>query len=274
MGDNPEDLRKELERRAENSGGDIISRAAIALLDTYIGGGLVGAVAGTSESDKQAEMLRIIAAWMALQEDEIKEIGRTMSDVLHRIDTHDERIKERITSKEYKSLMKKAFRDWSAAESDEKRRLVTNLLTNAAAASITSDDVVRSFIDWIDDYSELHFKVIGEIYNRDGITRHDIWHNLHGEIPRDDSPEADLFKLIIHELSTGHVIRQHRETDAHGQFLQKSRTKTSGRGGSRTMKSAFDDEEEYELTELGKQFVHYTMSEYVVSIENQSSKPI
>jgi hypothetical protein len=34
------------------------------------------------------------------------------------------------------------------------------------------------------------------------------------------------------------------------------------------MKSAFDDEEPYELTELGKQFVHYVFSDLVKRIEN------
>lgn len=33
------------------------------------------------------------------------------------------------------------------------------------------------------------------------------------------------------------------------------------------MKSAFDDKEGYELTELGTQFVHYTMNELVPKIE-------
>jgi len=32
------------------------------------------------------------------------------------------------------------------------------------------------------------------------------------------------------------------------------------------MKSAFDDSEQYELTELGQQFVHYTMNEIVPRI--------
>ena len=32
------------------------------------------------------------------------------------------------------------------------------------------------------------------------------------------------------------------------------------------MASAFDDEKSYELTELGKQFVHYTMNEIVPRI--------
>ena len=32
------------------------------------------------------------------------------------------------------------------------------------------------------------------------------------------------------------------------------------------MKSAFDDQEQYVLTELGKQFVHYTMTDLVKRI--------
>ena len=37
------------------------------------------------------------------------------------------------------------------------------------------------------------------------------------------------------------------------------------------MTSAFDDEKEYELTELGKWFVHYTMNEVVPKISNQQT---
>jgi hypothetical protein len=42
------------------------------------------------------------------------------------------------------------------------------------------------------------------------------------------------------------------------------------------MKSAFDEEEEYDLTELGKQFVRYTMDEVMPRIaapapDNQST---
>ena len=38
------------------------------------------------------------------------------------------------------------------------------------------------------------------------------------------------------------------------------------------MASAFDDEEEYELTELGKQLVHYTMNEIVPRIAASSTE--
>ena len=39
------------------------------------------------------------------------------------------------------------------------------------------------------------------------------------------------------------------------------------------MKSAFDREEMYELTELGQQFVHYAMTDLPIKIEFKSSAP-
>ena len=42
--------------------------------------------------------------------------------------------------------------------------------------------------------------------------------------------------------------------------------KNRSTGSSNTYKSAFDNSEGYELTELGSQFVHYTMNEVVRKI--------
>ncbi|MBI2899137.1 MAG: hypothetical protein HYY17_03070 [Planctomycetes bacterium] len=136
-----------------------------------------------------------------------------------------------------------------------------NLLSNAAATRICSDDVVKLFVKWIGKYSEPHIAVIRAIYQNPESTRLDIWTQIHAEEVREDSAEADLFKLLIHDLSTGWIIRQHREVDAAGNFLKaRPRPQTFP---SRTIKSAFDDDKTYELTELGKQFVHYTMNETV-----------
>jgi hypothetical protein len=44
-------------------------------------------------------------------------------------------------------------------------------------------------------------------------------------------------------------------------------TRGAKRGSSDRMKSAFDDEDKYELTQLGQQFVHYAMTELPVKIE-------
>jgi hypothetical protein len=91
------------------------------------------------------------------------------------LDLNDDNIRKRIESPEYLSLLKKCFRDWSAAESEAKRIMVCNLLSNAAVNKICTDDVVRMFTQWIDDYSEIHFKVIRWIYKNPGCTRWDIW---------------------------------------------------------------------------------------------------
>lgn len=146
-----------------------------------------------------------------------------------------------------------------------------NILSNAAAAHTTSDDVVRLFIDWVNLYSDFHFEVVGEVYRHPGITRGEIWGNLGRPEVREDSADADLFKMLVRDLSTGSVLRQIRETDGEGNFLRKAPSrKSSSSHASRTTKSAFDMTEPYELTDLGAQFVHYAMEEVVAKIEFKS----
>jgi hypothetical protein len=111
--------------------------------------------------------------------------------------------------------------------------------------------------------------VIREIFTNPGATRFDIWSAIYGEIPREDSAEADLFKLLIRDLSTGGVVRQDRETNYAGQFIRRGRPRRPGSAPS-TMESAFEDSKPYVLTELGRQFVHYTMNEVVGRIENSA----
>lgn len=269
MIDDPaEQLKKQLNEALAKGNGPKVARFALACLGVIPGvGGAIAGVAGTWSEEEQAQFNRIFSAWLKLQEDEIREIGITIFEVMARLDQSDEEIRKRIESPEYLQLVKKCFRDWSAAESEEKRRLIRNLLSHAAATRICSDDVVKMFIDWIDTYSESHFAVIREVYKHsEGTTRQEIWQAIHGQQVREDSAEADLFKLLIHDLSTGHVIRQFRQTDYYGNFVKSPAKKKQSGIGSRTMTSAFDDDKEYVLTELGKQFVHYTMNEIVPKI--------
>lgn len=71
----------------------------------------------------------------------------------------------------------------------------------------------------------------------------------------------------------GSVIRQRRETDYHGNFVAKPAAKRAPPGAPKTMVSAFDNEELYELTELGEQFVHYAMTELTSRIEYAYEAP-
>jgi hypothetical protein len=133
---------------------------------------------------------------------------------------------------------------------------------NSAGTRICSDDVVRLFLDWLTIYHESYFAVIREIFRNPGTTRYEIWTTLYGDPPREDSPEADLFRLLIRDLSTGGVIRQARETDGAGQFLRKPRRRRTGPAPT-TMESAFEDTKPHVLAGLGQQFVHYTMNEVI-----------
>jgi len=273
-GQSKDEVRAELEKALSNGNGPKIARFALAILGGAIpfAGGLVSG-AGSAWSEKENEHFqRILKAWLKLQEDEIEEIGQTLVEVMVRLDQQDENIRRRIESPEYLKILKKCFRDWSAAESEEKRILIRNLLINAASPGLAPDDIIRLFVEWIDRYSELHFKVVRAIYNHDGITRAAIWDQIHGQDVSENSAEADLFKIIIHDLSVGHIIRQHREVDYNGNFV-RSQPKRTQKGSSRspTYTSAFDGEKQYELTELGQQFVHYTMNEVVIKIQQGSS---
>lgn len=76
--------------------------------------------------------------------------------------------------------------------------------------------------------------------------------------------------MLFRDLSTGSIIRQRREFDYYGNFIPKQTQKSSKGSGQKPPVSAFDEEEGYELTELGKQFVHYAMSDLPLKIEFRS----
>lgn len=195
-----------------------------------------------------------------LEEHEIKlkKLLATLAEIDQRFASIGEQIEERISSEEYLALVRKSFKVWDDSDTDEKRKYVSNLLSNSAGTKLCSDDVIRLFVDWLRIYHELHFAVIRSIYKTPGITRYEIWVELRDEnLPREDSPDADLYKYIFRELSTGGVIRQVRNTTEDGRFLKHRTIKRSPRGSIGAMESAFEDTKQYILTELGKQFVHF-----------------
>jgi hypothetical protein len=253
----------------EAAKGAMIARGALNAFSGAIplAGGFLSAIAGVWGEKEQERVNRFFEHWVKMLAEEVREKEKTIIEIMSRLDMHDEEISKRIESSEYQSLLRKAFRDWAGAESEEKRVLVRNLLVNAAASKLTSDDVVKLFLKWIKDYSEFHFEVVGAIYNNAGITRGVVWRKLRHAPVREDSPEADLFRLLFRDLSTGGIIRQHRETDYAGNFLAKRRAPPAPKGTTKMMKSAFDDEEQYELTALGQQFVHYAMTNLPPKIE-------
>lgn len=251
-------------------------KVARALMNTAGGaipfaGGLLAAAAGAWSESEQEKVNAFFRYCIKMLEAEMTEKAQTIVEVMARLDMNDEKISERVKSAEFQSLVRKALREWAGAESEEKRKLVRNILANAAATELVPDDVVRLFLEWLKQYSELHFTVVGKVYNNDGITRGQIWRDIGKAAVREDSAEADLFKLLIRDLSTGGIVRQHRDVDMRGNFVPKHPQHRASGSGPRPVKSAFDDEEGYELTQLGQQFVHYAMTDLPTKIEFHSA---
>lgn len=259
-------LRSELAKASRSERRVLIEKFVLAALGSipWIGGFL--SAAATFEAD--AGVRRSSALFTQWLEEHARKLGSlraTLEMITNRFANLGAEIDERIQSEEYLNLVRHAFRVWDEASTEEKRRYVGNALVNSAGTRICSDDVVRLFLDWLGLYHESHFAVIRQIYNNRGITRYEIWEAIYGQFPREDSAEADLFRMLIRDLSTGGVIRQERETNRYGQFLRK-RCSVSRQPVSTTMESAFEELKPYVLTGLGKQFVHYTMTEAVTRI--------
>jgi len=225
-------------------------------------GGVIAASSALHGEKEQGKINELQKIWLEEHQKKIADLYYTIYQIHEKLDLAGENVHERMESEEYLALVRKGFKEWDNAETFEKKEYIRNLLTNSCASDLTTDDLIQLFIEWIRTYHETHFLVIKEIYKNQGITRGQIWETLNGTLPEENSLEADLYKLLIRDLSTGGIIRQHRETDYYGNFIKSPRKSLK----SGTLTSAFDNEKQYELTELGKKFVHYTMEEIVTKI--------
>jgi len=260
-------LRSELAKSEPTYRRRILEKFALAALGSipWIGGFLSAAASyKTEEGSLKQDLLQ--TQWLEEHQQKIRLLRETLEQIQQRFESLGTSIEERIQSEEYLTLVRKAFRAWDEAATEEKRRYIKNIVTNSAGTRVCSDDVIRLFLDWLEVYHEAHFAVIREIFKNPGSTRFDVWSDLYGQTPRENSAEADLFKLLIRDLSTGGVIRQEREVNQLGQFVRNRPQRVRRPTAPATIESAFEDTKPYVLTELGKQFVHYTMNEVVTRI--------
>jgi hypothetical protein len=242
-------------------------RFAIATLGgiPWVAGFIAASTSLNSESEQQGinELQRL---WLQEHEGLINQLNGTLADIFMRVDNFGEDVQQRIESPEYLNLVRTTFRSWDSSDSDDKKQMFKKLITNAAAMKLCPDDLIRLFLHWIEPYHETHFMVVKEIYRNPNISRGQLWEKIYGSKTREDSCEADLFRYLIRDLSTGGVIRQARETDTSGQVLKRETRGQSHPNPSRVMESAFENTKPYVLTELGKQFVHYVMEDVVTQI--------
>lgn len=226
----------------------------------WIGGFIAASASLTAEREQQG-INDLQQVWLQEHKEKIAELRDALNDIFHRLDNFGDQIQQRIESPEYLALVRKTFRSWDEADTQEKKQMLKRLIMNAGAIQLCDDDLIRLFLHWVELYHETHFVVVRAIYKSHRITRGQLWNAIRGKPkPREDSYEADLFKYLIRDLSTGGVIRQERQTDGYGNFVKKESPSHRQTAGN-VMKSAFDDTEYYVLTDLGAKFVHYVMED-------------
>jgi hypothetical protein len=236
----------------------------------WIGGFIAASASLTAEREQQG-INDLQQAWLQEHKAKITELRDPLADIFSRLDNFGDQIQQRLESPEYLGLVRKTFRSWDEADTQEKKQMLKKLIMNAGAIQLCDDDLIRFFLHWVELYHETHFVVVRAIYRNHRIARGLLWSVIRGKPrPLEDSYEADLFKYLIRDLSTGGVIRQERQTDGYGNFVKKESPARRQPAGN-VMKSAFDDAEFYVLTDLGAKFVHYVTEDVAPQLDGNGS---
>jgi hypothetical protein len=269
-----EPSQEELVRRLSQGKNRKYVRFLVAALGSipWIGGFIAASASLTAEREQQG-INDLQQLWLQEHKEKILELRDSLNEIFGRLDNFGDQVQQRIESPEYLALVRKAFRSWDEADTQEKKQMLKRLIMNAGAIQLCDDDLIRLFLHWVELYHETHFVVVRAIYRSHRITRGQLWNAIRGKAkPREDSYEADLFKYLIRDLSTGGVIRQERQTDGYGNFVKKEPSGHRQAAGN-VMKSAFDDNEFYVLTDLGAKFVHYVMEDVAPQLDSNKSTP-
>lgn len=224
----------------------------------WIGSVFSAAAAAHAESE-QGLLDDLQNSWLSSYGERLQALEATMTSVVETAESAGEEGEARLEDQSFLKLVDYGFRVWDGAPTELKREQVRRILSNATVAKTTTDDMLRLFLTWVQNYDDVHFKIISALHRKIFLTGAELWMELDGRDVRHDSAEADLFKLILRDLSTGGVIRQHREVSPDGRAYRQSRGK--GTASSPFLSSPIEGEKPYELTQMGHLFVGYALDE-------------
>ncbi len=231
-----------------------------------------GLIALSAEME-QEKINGLLKLYVEEQEPRYRDLEKTLIDITSRLDNFDDSVTTRLESPEYLSIVRRAFRAWDNAETEEKREYIKKLIINAAVVDLCPDDLIRLFIDWIENYHEAHFAVIKEIYKTPGITKAAIWDNLNNaQRAKEDSAEAGLYRYLLRELSMGGIIEQAKERDGDGRTYRATPKRSPRGSGSKLTESTYEDTKPQVLTQLGQEFIHYVLNDAVKRINADPSQ--
>ncbi len=102
-------------------------------------GGLFSASASFSAERGQEHVNDLHRLWLAEHEEKAKELIATLNEIFERLDNFGDEIQERLESPEFLALVRKTFKSWDEADTEEKRQMLKRLITNAGAIKLCSE---------------------------------------------------------------------------------------------------------------------------------------
>jgi hypothetical protein len=97
-------------------------------------GGYISALASFKIDEASVRENELQTEWLEEHHKKLERLKKTLAEVEMRFLALGPSIEERIESEEYLTLVRKAFRVWDAADTEEKRLYVANVVTNSGGA--------------------------------------------------------------------------------------------------------------------------------------------
>lgn len=134
----------------------------------------MAAAAALQGEAEQGRTNELMYRWVEEHEQTLNELTAAVHKMVDRLEHLGENVEQRLNEESYLGLVRYGFHVREESSSKEKREHVRHTLTNAAGTRICSDDVVRLFRQWLQQYNELYFRVIRILYQNSGYTRADV----------------------------------------------------------------------------------------------------
>src|SRR5579864_632947 len=91
-------------------------------------GGLFSASASFSAEADQEKINDLHRLWLAEHEEKARELIATLMEIFERLDNFGDEIQERIESPEFLTLVRKTFKAWDEADTEEKKQMLKKLI--------------------------------------------------------------------------------------------------------------------------------------------------
>lgn len=134
-----ESIKAEIEVETPSRRRRILEAIGMAAVGTipWVGGAIAaGAAYAADQSGVRREDL--LREWLEEHYAKLRLLQATLHEMAARLEGFGDEVERRILSEEYLQLVRKTFRQWDEADTEEKRRILVQLITNAAGTRICS----------------------------------------------------------------------------------------------------------------------------------------